>query len=451
MGESMSPQPSDAITQPRQDPACVATAAWHSLFWLVFANSIGVLIAVLLLFPSLNHWLGEWTYGRWIIVHMNLELYGWSSLPMAGFLFKVYGANRGSAAQWCRPVLWVWSAALVAGTFSWLSGNSSGKLFLDWSGTARVFFPLAMIALWLLLSFSLAKQWRHPSNRSLLARSAKLLGLALLLAVPAAIYIASSPNLYPPVNPDTGGPTGASQLESSLIVVAILLMLPFGLTKRKPTRSLKVKTAWVIFAAESLLCIALGRNDVSHRLPAQFLSLASLLLWIPLTPIYYTAFQWDPATRRWRNAFLAWWSVLLLTGWALFLPGVLDHFKFTDGLVGHSLLAMAGFVSALLIFVMVQLLGDGAWIFNRTWSFYLWNISVFAYVILMFAAGWREGFDPSFSVAPGVARNIIYVLRLIVGLMMFAASLEWLIAGSELLRESKPAPASLPVPLEKTA
>ena len=370
---------------------------------------------------------------------------------MAGFLFKVYGANRGPAAQWCRPVLWVWSAALVAGTFSWLSGNSSGKLFLDWSGTARVFFPLAMIALWLLLSFSLIKQWNHPSNRTLLARSAKLIGLALLLAVPAAIYIASSPNLYPPVNPDTGGPTGASQLESSLIVVAILLMLPFGLAKRKPTRSLKVKTAWVIFAAESLLCIALGRNDVSHRLPAQFLSLASLLLWIPLTPIYYTAFQWDPATRRWRNAFLAWWSVLLLTGWALFLPGVLDHFKFTDGLVGHSLLAMAGFVSALLIFVMVQLLGDGAWIFNRTWSFYLWNISVFAYVILMFAAGWREGFDPSFSVAPGVARNIIYVLRLIVGLMMFAASLEWLIASSELLRESKPAPASLPVPLEKTA
>ena len=70
----MSPQPSDAVTYPRPDPACVATAAWHSLFWLVFANSIGVLIGVLLLFPSLNHWLGEWTYGRWIIVHMNLEL-----------------------------------------------------------------------------------------------------------------------------------------------------------------------------------------------------------------------------------------------------------------------------------------------------------------------------------------------------------------------------------------
>ena len=62
---------------------------------------------------------------------------------------------------------------------------------------------------------------------------------------------------------------------------------------------------------------------------------------------------------------------LVLTGWVLFLPGVLDHFKFTDGLVGHSLLAMAGFTSSLLIFVMVQLLGEDGWIFNRN-ALFLW-------------------------------------------------------------------------------
>ena len=56
-------------------------------------------------FPGLNHWLGEWTYGRWIMVHMNLELYGWCSLPLVGFLFRVYGADRGPTAAWCRPVL----------------------------------------------------------------------------------------------------------------------------------------------------------------------------------------------------------------------------------------------------------------------------------------------------------------------------------------------------------
>jgi cytochrome c oxidase cbb3-type subunit 1 len=188
--------------------------------------------------------------------------------------------------------------------------------------------------------------------------------------------------------------------------------------------------------AEFVLCFALGRADISHHRPAQFLSLGSLLLWIPLTPAYYAAFNWNANTHRWRIAFLCWWAALVLTGWVLFLPGILDHFKFTDGLVGHSLLAMAGFTSSLLIFVLVQLLGEEGWIFNRTRSFYGWNIAVLGYVVLMTAAGWREGFDPTFTILPGVARNVIYILRLVVGVVMLAASLDWLIDAATLLRES---------------
>jgi cytochrome c oxidase cbb3-type subunit 1 len=188
--------------------------------------------------------------------------------------------------------------------------------------------------------------------------------------------------------------------------------------------------------AEFVLCFALGRADISHHRPAQFLSLGSLLLWIPLTPAYYAAFNWNANTHRWRIAFLCWWAALVLTGWVLFLPGILDHFKFTDGLVGHSLLAMAGFTSSLLIFVLVQLLGEEGWIFNRTRSFYGWNIAVLGYVVLMTAAGWREGFDPTFTILPGVARNVIYILRLVVGVVMLAASLDWLIDAATLLRAS---------------
>jgi hypothetical protein len=35
-----------------------------------------------------------------------------------------------------------------------------------------------------------------------------------------------------------------------------------------------------------------------------------------------------------------------------------------------------------------------------------------AYVVLMTAAGWREGFDPTFTIVPGMARNVLYGLRL---------------------------------------
>lgn len=426
----------------------IAHAAWHSLLWLVIGNSIGVMLAVLLLTPSLNHWLGEWTYGRWMIVHMNLALYGWASLPMLGFLFKVYGADSGRTAAWCRPVLWAWSAALAVASFTWLSGESSGKLFLDWSGYARIAFPLAMLALWLLLAVAFVRAW-NTMNAAWTARCAKLLGLAILFAVPVAIYVASSPNGYPAVNPDTGGPTGASQLESSLGVVAILLILPFGLARRKSVRSWAVVLSWLVLAAEAALCFGLGRADVSHHRPAQFLGLASLLLWLPLTPAYYAAFEWHENTRRWRNAFLWWWAALLVSGWILFLPGVLDRFKFTDGLVGHSFTAMAGFLSALLIFVMVQLLGEDGWIFTRTWSFHAWNWSVLAYVVIMTAAGWLEGADPAFTISQGAARNMLYILRLASGVIMLAASLEWFADASVLLREREPAPAQ--VVQEKTA
>jgi cytochrome c oxidase cbb3-type subunit I len=427
--------PKDPHAQIIDPPRAIAHAAWHSLFWLVLANAIGVLLGILLLVPSLNKILGEWTYGRWMPVHMNLELYGWASLPLVAFLFKVYGADRSPASNWCRPALWAWSASLGVGALTWLNGHSSGKLFLDWTGYSRTLFPLAITALWLVLAYSLRNQWRSLQNARFITKSAKILGLALLLAVPILIYVAASPTLYPPINPDTGGPTGASQLESTLVVVAILLLLPFGLTRLKVRNSWQTVTAWSIFAVEAFLCLGLGRADVSHHRPIQYISLASLLIWLPLTPAYYGAFDWHPNTRRWRIAFLIWWSILVPTGWCLFLPGVLDHFKFTDGLVGHSLLAMAGFTTSLLIFVMVQLLGDDGWIFNGNTSFYVWQGSVLAYVLLMTCAGWLEGSDPSFTIVPGAVRNSIYLARLVIGVFLFIASTDWLIDTSKLLRE----------------
>jgi len=433
------------------DAPGVLAAIEHALFWLVVGNIIGVMIALLLLAPGLNRGLGEWTYGRWIMVHMNLALYGWCSLPIVAYLFSAYGTDLGIAARWARPVVGCWSAALVLGSFSWLSGHSSGKLFLDWSGIARVYFPLAMLALWIVLSLSMIPAGTREGAS---ARFFKVAGLLLLLAVPVLIFIASSPGIYPAFNPDTGGPTGTSQLESSLVIVAILLLLPFGLAQRKARSYWAVRTSWIVLAAEAVLCAELSRADISHHLPAQYLGLGSLLLWLPLTPAYYAAFSWHPSTRRWRNAFLWWWAALVISGWVLFLPGVLDHFKFTDGLVGHSIAALAGFVTALLILVMTQLLGDDGELFNRTWSFYAWNIGVLAYVVIMTIAGWLEGSNPAFTIVPGMARNLLYFLRLMTGLAMLAASADWLRDATRIRRSSASSGSgfnSLPIlNLEKT-
>jgi cytochrome c oxidase cbb3-type subunit 1 len=441
----------DETVAQRHTARAVANAAWHALLWLVIANAIGVMLAILLLVPALNPLLGEWTYGRWIMVHMNLELYGWTSLPLVGFLFSVYDADRGVTAQWCRPVLWVWSTALGVGALSWLSGYSSGKLFLDWSGYARVLFPAVLVAVWILLVLALIRDRSAWRGAALVSSTVKVIGLVVLLVVPFVMYAAASPNDYPPVNPASGGPTGASQLESSLAIVAILLAIPFGIARRKARSIGIIAVGWVVLVAESLLCAAMGRADISHHIPSQYLSLGSLLVWLPLTPAYFGAFEWHSNTRRWRMAFLWWWAALLVTGWVFFLPGVLDHFKFTDGLVGHSFVAMAGFTSSFIIFVMVQLLGDGGWIFNRARAFNLWNAGVISYVVVVTVAGWREGFDPAFTIVPGTARNVLYVLRLVTGILMLLASLDWLVDATTLLRE--PSPLSIPayIAQEETA
>ena len=210
-----------------------------------------------------------------------------------------------------------------------------------------------------MLAIAYALAWREPQNRSPGVRAAKLLGLALLLLVPFVLYIASDPVIYPAVNPDTGGPTGASQLESTLVIVLILLLLPYGLTRRRPGGGTWIMASWIVLAVEALLCLGLGRADVSHHRPAQFLSLASLLAWVPLVPAYFGAFDGRRTPGMWRWATMAWWAMLVPTGWAFFLPGILDRLKFTDGLVGHSILAMAGFVSSLLILILAVLMGEG--------------------------------------------------------------------------------------------
>lgn len=210
-----------------------------------------------------------------------------------------------------------------------------------------------------------------------------------------------------------------------------------------------ISLTWTTLALHALFCGALGRADASHRDPWQYLGLSSILVWLFVVPAYYRAFEWHAGARLWRTAVLWWWAALLITGTLMFIPGVLDHFKFTDGLVGHSFVAMAGFASSLIILVMVQLLGDGAWILNRARTFFLWHGAVIAYIIVVTIAGWREGFDPAFTIVPGPARNTLYLFRLITGIVMLYASIDWLAGCAALLREPKP--ASELIELEKTA
>jgi cytochrome c oxidase cbb3-type subunit 1 len=357
-------------------------------------------------------------------VHLNFQLYGWLSMPLVAWLLKLYRADHEPYARWSIAALWMWGLALLLGAASWLDGHSSGKLFLDWSGFTRVYFPVAILFLWIVLTVAFAGTWSRSAD-SIAARTAKIAGLGALLAVPFLIYAAANPAIYPAVNPDSGGPTGASQLESVLVIVLILFLLPYGLNERMRHRKRWIRISWIVFAIEALLCLGLGHGDVSHHRPVQFISLGSLLIWVPLIPAYYSGFLWQKRSRLWLNATLFWWALLIPTGWCLFLPGVLDHLKFTDGLVSHSLMAMAGFSSSLLIVLLAVLLGEDGDIFDTRWAFYAWNGGTLVYVAVMVYAGWLEGYNPSFTMVPTATRNTLYIIRLVCGIAMTAASIDW--------------------------
>ena len=404
-------------------------AAWHSLAWLVCANGIGLLLATLLLFPGANHWLGEFTYGRWVPLHLNLQLYGWCSLPLVAWLLKTYRADQEPASRWARTTLWLWSASLMIGAASWLTGHSSGKLFLDWVGYPRTLFPLAIYFLWLVLFWSLRQHWQSEKNRVV-----KIIGLIGLLTVPPTLYWAAGANVYPAVNPDTGGPTGASLLDSTLGIVFILLLLPRGLERRQKTGSRINKVVLALYGAELVVYVFMEHHNTSHRLWSQFMGLACLLPWMVVMPAYFQSFDWPRHSRRWMLSFLFWWMLLLASGWFAFLPGMLDHLKFTDGLVAHSHLAMAGFVSSMNLFLLTNFLEDDAECLNCNWAFYAWQTGLALYIVSMASAGWFEGRNPAFTIIPGSLRNLLYSIRLLGGILIFSASLNWLIAVTRRLK-----------------
>jgi cytochrome c oxidase cbb3-type subunit 1 len=78
-------------------------------------------------------------------------------------------------------------------------------------------------------------------------------------------------------------------------------------------------------------------------------------------------------------------------------------------------------------------------------------MSVIAYILLMTAAGWREGFDPTFTIVPGILRNAIYSLRLVTGVLMLVASVDWFLDASTLVLEPVFAAVAPQPRQEKTA
>lgn len=404
----------ESASQP--DESGTRLAVRHALGWLVFGNAVGLYLSLLLVFPNLQS--GPLTYGRWMPVHLNVQLYGWTSLPLVAWLLSIYQTDRGRFSAWGSAAVWAWSAALAVGVFHWLAGVTSGKLFLDWKAGALSAFIAAQVILWLALAVSWNGQKHGWSRARRLASLAGLLGLAL---VPPSLAFAASPAVYPPIDRTTGGPTGSSLQGSALFVIGLMLLLPRVAARQ--TRSGGNLLLWVFFA---LSWVVFGVTEVmggTHYDPHQVFSMLFLLPWVWLLPRDWKRFEWPEGSKVWRWSMFGWWGVLVVTSLAMYQAGVLDRIKFTQALVAHTHLAMAGFTTSfcalLCVLVTRRAIGGAA-------SVVTWHAAALVMIIILAASGWMEGSHPHWMVETPAWRQLGFMLRAGCGALMLAVSIHWL-------------------------
>lgn len=393
----------------------VSLAVRHALGWLVIGNFVGLYLSVLLLLPQLE--IGQWTYGRWVPVHLNVQLYGWTALPLVAWLLQLYEVDLGKAARWAVPAVWAWTTALAAGVFHWLQGTTGGKIFLDWKDGALWAFVLALAMLWAVLSVS---WWDRAAGWTHLRRHFSLGGLVVLAAVPAAIILTASPATYPPVDRLTGGPTGSSLLGSSLIVVGLMLLLPRVAADHGRGRAGRGTWGnfifcWIFFG----IAEAVGGTHFNWW---QNVSLLLMPPWAWLLVSDWAGFSWPQGSRPWRVAMFGWWAALVLTGYLMYFPWILDRIKFTQGLVAHSHLAMAGFTTSFCALLVILLTRGRV---GGTVSVSLWHVAAVVMILTLATLGWKEGADASWMLVRPAWREAGLILRAVCGAVMLPVSLLW--------------------------
>ena len=134
--------------------------------------------------------------------------------------------------------------------------------------------------------------------------------------------------------------------------------------------------------------------------------MALLLPWIWLLPRDWCGLSTGrgnrpPGGRRCSAGGRCWWSA----GWLIYQPGVLDRLKFTQGLVAHSHLAMAGFTTSFCA-VLLELV-TGRRLGGRR-SVVLWNGAALVMVLALAYGGWREGGGYSWMVETPVWRASVF-------------------------------------------
>jgi cytochrome c oxidase cbb3-type subunit 1 len=181
---------------------------------------------------------------------------------------------------------------------------------------------------------------------------------------------------------------------------------------------------WIFFSFSWIVFGVTEAMGGTHFQAVQIGAMLFLLPWVWWLPRDWAGFEWPDGSAVWRVAMFAWWGLLVVSGLLMYLPGVLDHVKFTQALVAHSHLAMAGFTTSFCALLLVLLTGKRI---GSGWSVAVWHLATLAMIVTLALMGWREGDGPSWMLAQPAWREWGLAIRSSCGLLMLMVSVVWLL------------------------
>lgn len=386
-------------------------SARHATAWLLIGCTLGAVCAAGLLLPAFGL-PGLPGYGRLMAAHLDLQLYGWCFIPILAIgiarLIRVEDTHDRLNA------LHLWSAALGAGALHWFWGGAAGKVFLDWRGLALAALVSSLTLIWLLAARSVM---RRPASSGNPWRWLALAGLA----VSAAGFVrACDPAFLPPINPHSGGATGHNLLASTLGFAALVAMAVFALFPAWSTAPARRNVMLATLALGGLTHVLIRHGDVSHRSPDQVWGLSFTILLGLALAWWMAAFPWrSRAPLGW---FAFWWAVTALDGLLIFMPGVLEHAKFSNALVAHAHWAMAGMVTALNLLLLENL--PGARVSFGRLSQCVWHLANWVMGLALTLHATRESDGVLWGAADG-ATLAAHAIRLACGATMLTVAATW--------------------------
>lgn len=334
--------------------------------WLLFGSLIGLLEAFR--FHTNDLVVLEWlSFGRARPMHTGMVLWGWASLALLGI--ALYVVPRSSKTNLhslgaARAALWLWNTGLVLGTVALALGQSNGNqeyrefpLLLDVRGVPVPVVPLLAAAV-LLHAWNFYKTIAARRVSQIYISNWFLLGACLFVTVVlVGGYVPSlTKGIGQPVMQGWYMHNAVGMWFTPLAVGATYYTLPKLVNKPIYSYALGVLGFWTHLVFYTLIGT---HHYIYSPLPGWLQTTAIIFSTAMMVPVWASTGNFLLTMRGERQAIRVSYSLpFILVGAVLYglasVQGTLEAFRraneqwhFTSYTIGHSHLAMVGFVSFL--------------------------------------------------------------------------------------------------------